>query len=69
MTNLKLALACGMLLAAISVTNHETSVTPAQPFWQMHGAGPVSMHELESVAELRDVVREELSQPMLLAAR
>ena len=40
MTNLKLALACGMLLAAISVTNREMSVTPAQPFWELQGAAP-----------------------------
>jgi len=40
MTNLKLALACGVLLAAISVANREMSVPTAQPFWELQGAAP-----------------------------
>jgi hypothetical protein len=66
MTSLKLALACGVLLAAISVANRNLSAPQAQPFWELHGAGPVSLHELNAAAEMRTEAR--LAQEAVVVA-
>ena len=68
MTNLKLALACGMLLAAISVTNRETSVTPAQPFWELQGAAP-GARETAAMAAWRSDAGEGQEPSIQVAAR
>jgi hypothetical protein len=68
MTNLKLALACGVLLAAISVANRDLEVPPAQPFWELQGAAP-GARETAAVADWRSEARGDPAAAVLVAAR
>ena len=68
MTNLKLALVCGALLAAISVSNRELSVAPAQPFWELQGVGP-SARETDDIAAIRTAARDAAVPDVVGAAR
>jgi hypothetical protein len=68
MTNLKLALACGVLLAAISVANRDLEVPPAQPFWELQGAAP-GARESAAVGKWRDAARADAAGSVLVAAR
>jgi hypothetical protein len=68
MTNLKLALVCATLLAAISVANRDLGVPPAQPFWELQGAAP-GARKIAAVADLRSEARDGSAAAILIAAR
>ena len=68
MTSLKLALVCGALLAAISVSNREFPAPPAQPFWELQGVGP-SARESGDIAALRTAARDAAVPDAMVAAR
>jgi hypothetical protein len=68
MTNLKLALVCATLLAAISVANRDLGVPQMQPFWQLQGAAP-GAREAAAVAEMRIEARGGPAESILVAVR
>ena len=68
MTNLKLALVCATLLAAISVANRDLGVPPAQPFWELQGVGP-SARETDDIAAIRTAARDAAVPDVVVAAR
>ncbi len=70
MSTFALAGAAILVVTAVSVgTEMVEDSNPPQQFWQLHGVGPVGLHELGGLPEMRNAAREALAPATLVASR
>jgi hypothetical protein len=59
----------GLAIVSVSGGAQREAAVPAQPFWQLQGAGPVSPREIDAVVEMRNRAREALVASTVVASR